>query len=190
MNGCATRKRSGLAIPAASAVGRRPEVDDAISTPGAAAAQASASSACLSSVRSGALSCTSTTSCAAAAGVATTVNAPSGGSSGAERLPERPACVEEHLAELAPGFGIGVVEQHVVTGQQEARRPPATDDTSAEEADAAHVSSSAISWAVRSAARPSAGRRAGVTRRLGPQMLTIATGRWPVSKTAAETPFE
>ncbi len=51
--------------------------------------------------------------------------------------------------------------------EQEARRPAAADHPAAEEADAAHVSSSAISWAVRSAARPSAGRRAGVTRRLG-----------------------
>ena len=49
LNGCATRKRSGRPISAASAVGRSPEVDEAMSTSGPAAAQTSASSACLSS---------------------------------------------------------------------------------------------------------------------------------------------
>ena len=84
LNGCATRKRPGCAISAASAVGRSPEVDDAISTAGSAAAHTSASSDCFSSRRSGALSWTSWTPRAASAAVATTVSAPSSGSGTAD----------------------------------------------------------------------------------------------------------
>ena len=111
------------AIAAASAVGRRPEVDDAISTSGAAAAQASASSACFSSRRSGALSCTSWTPCAASAAVATTVSEPSRGSGTAESAGERAAGVLEHLAELALGLGIGVVEADVDARRAGSARP-------------------------------------------------------------------
>ena len=106
---------------------------------------------------------------------------------------ERPAGELEGLGEPAPGLGIGVVEADVGAAEQEARGPAAADHTTAEQAHGArgaHTSSSAISCAARRAARPSDGSRARVTRRLGPHTLTIATGRWFASNTAAETPLE
>ena len=93
---------------------------------------------------------------------------------------ERPARELQHLAELALGLGIGVVEAHVDAAEQEARGPAAADHAAAEQAHragCAHASSSDISCAARRAARPSDGRRVRVTRTLGPQTLTIATGR-------------
>ena len=55
---------------------------------------------------------------------------------------------------------------------------------------AVHSRPTDISCAARSAARPSAGSRPRVTRWLGPQMLTITTGRPRGSSTAADTPLE
>ena len=48
-----------------------------------------------------------------------------------------PAGVGQHLADLARRLGIGVEQHHVVTVEQEPRRPSAADDTAAEQADVA-----------------------------------------------------
>ena len=135
MNGWPTTSRCGCNIPSCSSDGRRPEVDDAITTSGPAALAAAASTDRLRSMRSGALSWTKSTPVAASSAEPTKVSVPSGGSGAMVSRRAGAAGVVEELADLARRLGVGVEEPDVDPVEQEPSGPAATDDTATEQPD-------------------------------------------------------